>query len=167
MIVELTCDDGISCTIDGCDPAVGCVFPEMDCDDGDPCTNDGCVEGRCNHERVCTPTPTATPTATETSTPTLTPTAPKLQDGSECDDPDDCNSGNCVDDVCCDTVCDGPNQICDLPTQEGICTALEAAPAPAASNRALALEVAILAGIGVLALMRRRTVNNLRGFSRP
>ncbi len=45
MGAPLTCDDGVDCTVDRCDPAVGCVA-EPDprrCDDGDPCTADVCA----------------------------------------------------------------------------------------------------------------------------
>jgi len=46
----LACDDQNPCTLDGCDPAVGCTFaPNADpCDDGDPCTSgDVCADGAC------------------------------------------------------------------------------------------------------------------------
>ena len=46
----LDCDDGNGCTIDWCDPEVGCVHAGADsaCNDGDPCTNsDWCIGGVC------------------------------------------------------------------------------------------------------------------------
>jgi Dictyostelium (slime mold) repeat len=38
------CDDGINCTVDSCDPSVGCVYTANDsaCDDGNSCTSDFC-----------------------------------------------------------------------------------------------------------------------------
>jgi hypothetical protein len=46
-----TCVDGITCTADSCDPAVGCVFTPATgapCDDGDACTmSDTCSAGIC------------------------------------------------------------------------------------------------------------------------
>ena len=43
-----TCDDGQSCTNDGCDP-IGqkCVHNAMVCEDGNPCTADTCMYGKC------------------------------------------------------------------------------------------------------------------------
>ena len=78
----LSCDDGVSCTVDACDPEAGgcvhlpddaacplsapcwvsscdvdsdCVAAWVDCDDGDPCTTDACdpVTGECTHEAFC------------------------------------------------------------------------------------------------------------------
>lgn len=47
------CDDGSSCTEDTCDPLQGCQYVPVDCDDGDICTDDLCdpVQG-CLHESV-------------------------------------------------------------------------------------------------------------------
>ena len=44
---DAACDDGIPCTVDSCDPAIGCVFrPDSSrCDDGVDCTSDSCVPG--------------------------------------------------------------------------------------------------------------------------
>ena len=38
------CDDGVSCTVDTCNPATGCVHTPDDalCDDENPCTDDSC-----------------------------------------------------------------------------------------------------------------------------
>jgi cysteine-rich repeat protein len=38
------CDDGVACTVDACDPVVGCRSTPMDalCDDGDDCSADSC-----------------------------------------------------------------------------------------------------------------------------
>jgi hypothetical protein len=68
-------------------------------------------------------------------------------------DPTDCVSGNCVDDVCCDTACAGADQSCNQPGREGICTAI--APAPAASPKGLFAIVLVLAGVAAAALWRR------------
>ncbi len=97
--------------------------------------------------------PTNTPTATPTATPTNTP---KLPDGSTCTGPDDCLSSNCVDEVCCDTPCDGGGEACDVVGREGICTQTKAL-APAASRTGLVITVLILAAVGVFAVVRRGT----------
>ena len=102
-----------------------------------------------------TATPTSTPTSTPTATPTATPTNTPLPDGAPCSDPDDCLSGNCVDDVCCDTECTGPNEICNLQGSVGTCTDV-AAPAPATSRTGLLAAAAILLAIAAVALVRRR-----------
>lgn len=46
---EKNCDDGLKCTLDGCDPEVGCVNEMKFCDDGLQCTDDACNEstGEC------------------------------------------------------------------------------------------------------------------------
>jgi hypothetical protein len=47
-----SCDDGLPCTDDSCDPARGCVHLPVDgrCDDGVACTLDGCEAGvGCTH----------------------------------------------------------------------------------------------------------------------
>ena len=83
-----------------------------------------------------------------------TPT-PKIPDGGGCLDPLDCLSGNCVNDVCCDTACDAPEQSCNVAGSVGTCTSV-AAPAPAASHGGLLLSLALLLGVGGLAMWRRR-----------
>ncbi len=105
-----------------------------------------------------TDTPTATPSDTPTETPSQTPTdTPSLPDGSVCDDPSDCISGNCVDDVCCDTGCSGSLEACNLPGSVGTCSPITA-EAPAISPRALTGAALLLALIGsVSLLLRRRT----------
>jgi MYXO-CTERM domain-containing protein len=51
---EKNCDDNNPCTVDHCDPDVGCLSGPDDsatCDDGDVCTlNDACVDGVCTPE---------------------------------------------------------------------------------------------------------------------
>jgi hypothetical protein len=79
--------------------------------------------------------------------------APLVPDGGACAAPIECESGFCVDSVCCETACAGPLQRCDLPGREGTCVATSA-PAPALSP--LALAVAALALVAVAALAPRR-----------
>jgi len=133
-----------------------------------PATSGACVTETPTDTPTSTPseTPTATPTSTPSDTPSETPTStpsqtptdtPNLPDGSECMDPNDCISGNCVDDVCCDTGCDGSLEACNLPGSVGTCTAITA-EAPAVSPRALTGAALLLALIGsVSLLLRRRT----------
>jgi hypothetical protein len=39
----LSCNDSAPCTIDGCEPAVGCTHDPFRCDDDDACTSEVCV----------------------------------------------------------------------------------------------------------------------------
>jgi len=43
------CDDGLPCTLDGCDSAGNCTHTPDDslCDDGSACTSEACVAGTC------------------------------------------------------------------------------------------------------------------------
>ena len=116
-----------------------------------------------------TDTPTATPTSTATNTPTVTPTATATatptatntpaDDGAPCTSDSQCGSGNCVDDVCCDTECNEPDQICNLAGSVGTCTDI-AAPAPATSRSGLLIGIGILAAIAAVALWRRRELKH-------
>ncbi len=95
---------------------------------------------------------TLTPTPTQTATPTQTP----IPDGASCIDPVDCMSGNCIDDVCCDTTCDGPLEACNLSGVEGVCSPTTA-EAPATSRSGLISVVVMLIAVGLFSLIRRRT----------
>ncbi len=121
---EVDCDDGLSCTIDGCDVGAGCNHlakssspcddgdacsegdvcdkgackpgSKLDCDDGNPCTEDGC--GASNG---CASTPVA--------------------DGKTCDDGSNCSAAEaCMKGKCTPTKkvdCDDGNpcttEVCD------------------------------------------------------
>jgi hypothetical protein len=85
---------------------------------------------------------------------TSTATNTRIPQGAGCADPNDCATGNCVNDVCCDTACNGPEQQCNLPGSEGICTST-AAPAPAASPTGLLIALALLISVGAIAMLRR------------
>ncbi len=168
---EMMCDGDDACR----EPLLGCcgigkgfcrtgLDDELDCLDGDFVEGQTCVPdegdqattsgppdfGRCE---VNTPTATATATATPTATGTVTET--RLPEGDECFDPADCESGNCVDDVCCDSACDGPNEECNLPGLEGNCLATSAT-VPAASNTGLLLALAAMSAVALFAIARRR-----------
>ncbi len=65
-----TCDDADPCTLDTCDPSSGCHHRADDCDDGDPCTLDFCDDiGGCRHKHhVCDAGPPASDDAGNGST---------------------------------------------------------------------------------------------------
>jgi hypothetical protein len=153
--VNLTCSNGL------CGPGYSCVQvmnnitnitktinTTMIYDIGIGC---GCVMD------TPTATPTDTPTATPTATPSATPTGTKIPEGGACDDPLDCVTGNCVDDVCCDTACDQPGQACNVAGLEGTCL-LESAPVPAVSQRGMWGLIVLLVAIGGIGMMRWRRI---------
>ncbi len=102
--------------------------------------------------------PTDTPTDTPTETPTETPMGPGQPLGGACSDPDDCMSGNCVDDVCCADASCAAGQSCDNPGPGnlGISSPHPVAPAPAISRNGVLLALGILIAIGGGGFLRRR-----------
>jgi hypothetical protein len=105
-----------------------------------------------------TPTQTASPTDTGTPTPTFTPTATPtdtpLGDGQSCMQPTECQSGFCVQGVCCNSACDRPLQTCTDPNQLGRCITVSVAPTT--SNTGLLIAVLVLSAVAVIGLLRRR-----------
>ena len=100
--IALDCTDGVSCTVNECDPETGCVNTPDDavCDDGDVCTLDSCdaVEDCVNDAEAADGT--------------------TCDDGVVCTVEDACVSGMCAglpDDGLCDNLffCDGM-EICDV-----------------------------------------------------
>lgn len=138
----------------GCMMQNGTLLEDATCVFGtNQATTSKVAAGQC-----ATNTPTATATATSengTPTATATATATGVPDGGECADPADCASGNCVDDVCCESACDGADEACNLPGLEGNCLALSAT-VPATSSSALAVGLALLALIAVVSITQRR-----------
>lgn len=98
---------------------------------------------------------TPTNTATRTATPPATPTPSRQPDGQACSDPLQCLSGFCVDGVCCESACDGPNQSCNQPGRAGQCVAIPTA-APSASRPGLAVALLVLLAIAARWLRRGR-----------
>jgi hypothetical protein len=92
-------------------------------------------------------TPTSTPTNTPTATATATPTITRVPNGGSCATPSVCQSGFCVEGICCNTICNQPMQTCE----DGTCSGVTA-PAPAVSHRTLGLILALLVTIGFFAL---------------
>lgn len=112
---------------------------------------------------TATPTSTWTATPTTTDTPTQTPTPTPQQDGARCDSETQCQSGFCVDGVCCDTECTDPLDRCDVPGEAGTCSRATAAPAPALSPWGLFSAALLLVAISALALRRRPPGRRSRG----
>lgn len=157
----LVCDPNLSGFC--CDP----TNPESPCCDGSagPCgtrtpTSTPTHTPTATVTNTPTSTPTQTPTDTRTDTPTMTPTATPTSTGSPnggaCDDSMDCMSGNCVDDTCCADPSCPPGQSCDNPGNAGNCSPDPTTPAPAISRNGVLLALALLVGIGAVAMLRRR-----------
>lgn len=51
-------------------------------------------------------------------------------DGTACTDGDECQSGTCADDVCCESACDGTCESCAEAGAEGTCTPYAAGEDP-------------------------------------
>ena len=141
-----SCDDGQSCTADVCASARGCVhlplpsttvcgaasceggssLPESRCSGTGQCLPSAPVScgaflcdpasGRCRTACVvagdCAPGFTCDPSAR---------CVPIQPDGSACVIPSACQSGHCVDAVCCSTGCGGTCQRCNQPGAVGRC----------------------------------------------
>ncbi len=106
------CDDKASCTVDSCDPALGCAHTPVGagtpCDDGNPCTDgDLCAETgacagaqvNCNDGNICT-----VDACDADGGCTFTLAAIPCHDGQPCTGPDVCNTGG---------FCTGPLVSCD------------------------------------------------------
>ncbi|MCP3995896.1 MAG: hypothetical protein GY722_12655 [bacterium] len=126
--VPVSCDDGVSCTADSCDPVNGNCVSTNTCDDANPCTADVCSSGEC------------------TFPPVSGCIFPPVADGEPCDDLDPdtigdmCISGTCtgepdpcagvtcepldechVTGICTDGVCDDPIAVDGTPCTGGTC----------------------------------------------
>lgn len=101
-----------------------------------------------------TPTDRATATASPTSTASVTPSAG--ENGARCAASLQCQSGFCVTGVCCESVCSGLNQRCDVRGRDGACVSIDPAPAPTVSTRALITGIIVLVGIGAIRFRRGR-----------
>ncbi|MCC6621661.1 MAG: HYR domain-containing protein [Deltaproteobacteria bacterium] len=110
----IECRDNSTCTVDDCDPEVGCTFePVADgssCSDGDSCTiADQCTGGVCGGTaKTCeAPGPCL---AAGTCDPTTGECVPvPLEDGTACDDGKACSE----DDRCAAGLCVGTSAVCN------------------------------------------------------
>ena len=156
---EGTCDDGIACTLDTCDPESGCLHEPLEngeCIDGNPCTvADHCVAGECvGSQVVCDDAnPCTDDSCNEDGGCIFTPNGDGCDDANPCTTGDHCDSTECIGfDIECgcqtdadcaplenDDVCDGtlhcdteqlPYQCAVLPESEIICPEPEGIHAP-------------------------------------
>ncbi len=97
---EKSCDDNNPCTVDSCDPDLGCVNEpddSLECDDGNVCTlDDHCVEGVCAPEAgvECAPIDECHE-AGECDPSNGVCDDPRKPDGEECENTGTCKSGRC------------------------------------------------------------------------
>ncbi len=101
----VTCADTVDCTLDGCDPARGCVFEPIHdrCDDDNPCTTDTCVaQSGCARATAQDGTPCGPFSCTQLETCFYgVCVAAPTPDGFPCEDGDLCTTG----DACQAQVC--------------------------------------------------------------
>ena len=81
------------------------------------CTNNACshictTDTDCEDGHQCVP---------QTINGVTTGTCGKMKPGQICADPTECESGQCVDGVCCQTSCTGACRSCNLPSSPGQC----------------------------------------------
>ncbi len=112
----VSCDDEERCTVDTCEPGVGCQHQALTgpCEDGDACTQgDECVAGHCQGEAVdCTDTNPCT----EDGCDKVDGCFHTALDGAPCDDGSVCT----LDEVCVEGECKGTPLDCD---DHNLCTA--------------------------------------------
>lgn len=148
----LSCNDGIACTADSCDPVKGCIATPKDelCDDGDACTKQTCdaatgckqagfaVGAACDDGNACTKAETCTDKGdcTGESTCACTTDADCKQDNL-CLGPVACLAGKCMTDSTKAVVCDSSG---DTACMKSVCAASSGQCALAALTEGKACE---------------------------
>lgn len=66
-------------------------------------------------------------------------------------------TGNCIDDVCCDTPCQGSFEQCNLPGKLGQCQSTLQIPAPVLSRVGLMAAIGLCLLVGGATLLGRKT----------
>ncbi|GMV43499.1 MAG: hypothetical protein AMXMBFR64_52150 [Myxococcales bacterium] len=98
------CDDDDACTADTCHPVTGCAHLALGCDDGDACTADSCsMTAGCAHEAL--PCDDGNPCTTDGCSPATGLCT--FGDGS-CDDGDPCTLDQCTPGGCAHLEIDDP-----------------------------------------------------------
>jgi hypothetical protein len=99
---EVTCDDGLECTLDSCDPVAGCQKVDLDvgaCETGNYCTNDYCADGACVQGALMScPSDTCNQASCNIATgcDTNPLTGNTCNDDDPCTVEDECSNGNCI-----------------------------------------------------------------------
>ncbi len=123
VAVSTLCDDGVDCTVDACSPTAGCSQTPSDtaCTDGDVCTTDACVAGKgCAHTSADLPCDDGNPCTTDVCKSAVG--CAHVDNAAPCDDGNPCTAG----DTCADGSCaGGPAVPCDdaNPCTQDACTA--------------------------------------------
>ncbi len=133
-----TCNDGVACTSDSCDPATGCAPAPgaARCDDGNPCTVGSCDAGTGCAQNAVGDTTACTVPAGSGQCQSGTCVVGCASDG-ECNDGHDCtadscdlgtgscvntpNDGACNDGVSCTTDSCNPTMGCQSTPDDGAC----------------------------------------------
>ena len=114
--IPISCDDGVACTIDLCDPATGCahILDPRACDDGDACTTETvCHGGRCGGDPVsCDDRNACTDDTCHPATGCSHTAVVCGDDGNACTD-EICNSlHGCAGNPLSGTACAGDDNVC-------------------------------------------------------
>lgn len=113
---DAACVAGVATVVAHCTGAGACAASQtVDCPndcEGDICAGDAClVASDCKEGERCI----------------AGTCAPQGPDGAVCGSAADCDSGFCVDGVCCDKACDGQCEACDG-KKPGVCAPISGAP---------------------------------------
>ena len=128
------CDDDNPCTVDGCDPNVGCSSTPRDCSDDDPCTLDTCIladgscqhlaetcddgnactEGKCNADEGCVYTGKDCADGDACTSDGCSPQTGCLNNVLDCDDGIDCTADSCDAETGCQNIKPAGAKCCNL-----------------------------------------------------
>jgi len=154
-------DDGLSCTSEACVPATGCastvdagsclvdgactlagaVNPDNSCEFCDPNQNTMAYAPRssgasCDDGDVCTISDACNGAGACVGIPAVGGACSSLPNGTSCSSADQCDSGFCVDGVCCDTSCNSGCTSCiqaNTDVADGTCSPVRAGEDPNSS----------------------------------
>ncbi len=98
-----------------CDPHGTCVACNHDAD---------CTNGTCNKNHVCRDLCTDGVKNYDETDVDCGGSCPTCSDGKHCASGNDCTHAFCVDGVCCNELCNGPCEACNLGAAAGVCQPL-------------------------------------------
>jgi len=154
--IARSCDDNITCTLDSCDPAVGCLYRAQNAS----CSNDVCQVGVCDNTLGCAITPLSCGVAPNCTTATCVPFSGCNIESVSCNSTGDGSSCNI--DYCNNQSnnCDVQFIACAVPVDNTQTVALAVGLTTAAIIGIVIAIVVILALVGGAAAYRYRQYQN-------